>query len=215
MKILVTAGSTQMPIDRVRVISNIFKGRTGVSIAEYLEGKGHDVTLIANPCVTDVSNVFCYKTFEDLEKEMRNEICTGNYDAIIHSAAVSDYKPVDVYKYENCKFESIMKGKVKSNHDELYIKLSKTEKLVDKIRKNWCFTGKLVKFKLEVDISDEDLIEIAKKSRQQSKADFIVANSLEYFQNWTVPKMFIVDSNNDVISCSRAKLPEKILELLI
>ena len=33
MKILVTAGNTQTPIDRVRSITNIFSGRTGARIA--------------------------------------------------------------------------------------------------------------------------------------------------------------------------------------
>ena len=32
MKILVTAGNTQVPIDRVRCITNIFSGRTGTRI---------------------------------------------------------------------------------------------------------------------------------------------------------------------------------------
>jgi len=31
-RVLVTAGNTSVPIDRVRVISNIFKGRTGAGI---------------------------------------------------------------------------------------------------------------------------------------------------------------------------------------
>ena len=33
MHILITAGNTQMPMDRVRCITNIFSGRTGASIA--------------------------------------------------------------------------------------------------------------------------------------------------------------------------------------
>ena len=47
MKILVIAGSTQMPIDNVRTISNIFKGRTGTAIAWHA-AQYNDVTLIAN-----------------------------------------------------------------------------------------------------------------------------------------------------------------------
>ena len=35
MRVLVTAGSTNVMVDKVRSISNIFKGRTGAEIAKY------------------------------------------------------------------------------------------------------------------------------------------------------------------------------------
>lgn len=33
MRVLVTAGATQVPIDRVRAITNVFTGRTGTQVA--------------------------------------------------------------------------------------------------------------------------------------------------------------------------------------
>jgi len=45
-KVLITAGSTVAPIDQVREISNIFRGRTGAMIAEFLASKGVECTLI-------------------------------------------------------------------------------------------------------------------------------------------------------------------------
>src|SRR5438034_5962598 len=46
MRILVTAGNTLVPIDRVRCITNIFTGRTGARIALHAQERGHDVTLL-------------------------------------------------------------------------------------------------------------------------------------------------------------------------
>ena len=49
MKVLVTAGATMSPIDKVRAITNIFKGRTGTAIAKYFaKSRRHDVTLITS-----------------------------------------------------------------------------------------------------------------------------------------------------------------------
>ena len=48
MNVLVTAGNTQTPIDRVRCITNIFTGRTGARIAVEAHRRGHAVTLVTS-----------------------------------------------------------------------------------------------------------------------------------------------------------------------
>lgn len=213
MNILITAGSTQIPIDKVRIISNIFKGKTGMRLAVDGENFGHNIVLLANPNAKDEiekikiapwykSKLYnpnirlkTYKTFDDLHRLMEYEIINNKYDCIIHSAAVSDYKvlnPVD--------------GKISSGKEELVLKLTPTIKLVDQIREPWGFKGILVKFKLEVGVDEDTLIQIAKKSRAHSSADYIVANSFEFFDNWDVPKMFIIDSKDNVSAVSRYNL---------
>jgi phosphopantothenoylcysteine synthetase/decarboxylase len=75
-------------------------------------------------------------------------------------------------------------GKVKSDEPELWLRLVRAPKLVDKIRSEWGFRGILVKFKLEVGVSDEALQTIAEKSRRASQADWMVANTLEGAAEW-------------------------------
>src|SRR5439155_11240042 len=70
-------------------------------------------------------------------------------------------------------------GKIKSDEPELWLRLVRAPKLVDRIRSPWGFAGVLVKFKLEVGRTDTELIEVAERSRVQSAADLIVANTLE------------------------------------
>ena len=77
-------------------------------------------------------------------------------------------------------------GKIKSDEPELWLRLVLAPKLVDKIRCDWSFRGILVKFKLEVEISDADLLAIAESSRRHSAADWMVANTLEGTADWAL-----------------------------
>lgn len=213
MKILVTAGSTQVNIDQVRVISNIFRGRTGTSMAKHLNGR-HEVTLItSNPEMTGAQvecafghnlRVLTFKTFDELAYLMEQEIRTGNYDVVIHSAAVSDYRVSGVFSLVANEMVPVdASRKISSNAERLFLELSPTYKIVDKIRSEWGFTGVLVKFKLQVGMSEKELIEIASRSRATSDADFIVANCLE----WSKEYALIIDRDDIVERVSRSNLP--------
>ena len=78
MNILVTAGNTQAPIDRVRCITNIFTGRTGAAIALEAYRRGHHVKLItSHPEAIDAVDpdpvrwrCLTYRTFDDLATRM-------------------------------------------------------------------------------------------------------------------------------------------------
>jgi phosphopantothenoylcysteine synthetase/decarboxylase len=209
MNILVTAGNTQVPIDRVRCITNVFTGRTGTQIALHAYERGHVVTLITShpQVVRDLSRadpgerfqVLPYRTLEDLQHRMQQYIASGETDVVIHSAAVSDYISTGVYSAapdtrfnaEELQWQGKpptmldrLAGKVKSDEPELWIRLVRAPKLIDFVRETWRFRGTLVKFKLEVGVSDERLLEIAERSRRQSHADLMVANTLEGAASW-------------------------------
>jgi phosphopantothenoylcysteine synthetase/decarboxylase len=213
MKILVTAGNTQAPIDRVRCITNIFTGRTGAQIALEAHRRRHHVVLLtSHPEVVAELNsgkspgderwtVTRYQTFEELRGLLESAIHQKDLDAIIHSAAVSDYLAAGVYApspytrfRDDGHWESSTPelptlvdrraGKVKSDEPELWLRLVRAPKLIDMVRSPWGFKGILVKFKLEVGMSDQQLVEIAERSRAQSRADLMVANTLENAANW-------------------------------
>lgn len=227
MKILVTGGSTQVMIDKVRCISNIFKGRTAWDIAiecgrnGFVEQKETYVKLLtsstAYPTLTGyyIDEVERFKTYDELYALMEKEVTKGDYDVIIASAAVSDYKVEGTYSITNNTTNGYglnridSSTKISSSESELYLKLVPTEKIIDKIRDSWGFKGKLVKFKLQVGISDEELIEIAKKSREHSKADIIVANCLE----WAKERAFIITADN-VEEVKRYDLGKRLIEII-
>jgi phosphopantothenoylcysteine synthetase/decarboxylase len=117
-------------------------------------------------------------------------------DAVIHGAAVSDYLAAGVYapaphthfRPEDGRWQGDggapalvdrAAGKVKSDEPELWLRLVRAPKLVDRVRADWGFGGLLVKFKLEVGLDDRQLLEVAERSRRHSAADLMVANTLE------------------------------------
>lgn len=189
MNILVTAGNTQAPVDRVRCLTNIFTGRTGAQIAAAAAGRGHAVTLLTShpdalgPAPPGV-RVREYRTFADLERLMAGEVTAGRYAAVVHAAAVSDYLVAGVIARTPDGLEDAEAGKLKSHHPELWLKLTPAPKLVDRVRGEWGFGGVLVKFKLEVGVSDAELLAIAERSRAQSGADLVSANTLEGMHAW-------------------------------
>jgi phosphopantothenate---cysteine ligase (CTP) len=239
MKILVTAGNTQTPIDRVRCITNIFSGRTGAQIAASAFERGHDVVLLtSNPEVLESIpakrerkfpewRLITYRTFDDLEVTMSEEISDDFFAAIIHAAAVSDYQPVGVFALapgttfdpddlawdsttQRPHVKDVSRGKVKSSHPELWLRLIPTPKLVDKIRADWGFKGLLVKFKLEVGLSEAELIEGAERARLHSNADLITANTLEGMNDWAI----IGSGANSYQKVPRNQLAEHLLNRL-
>src|SRR6478752_4714284 len=104
MRIFVTAGNTQVPIDRVRCTTNIFTGRTGPAIAREAFRRGHDVTFATShpETISDLRGSavlnaerwqsHAYRTFDDLEELMIRHIAETTQDAVVHCAAVSDYR---------------------------------------------------------------------------------------------------------------------------
>ena len=211
MRILITAGNTQAPIDRVRCLTNIFTGRTGAGIAVCAHDRGHDVTLLTShpevlremqprqPLSGPRWRPYRYRTFDDLQALMSREVRDGGYGAVIHCAAVSDYLAGGIFAAAPGtrfladggtwtgtppRLVDRAAEKVKSDEPELWLRLVRAPKLVDRVRREWGFAGVLVKFKLEVGIDEPQLLEIAERSRRQSDADLMVANTLEGSHEW-------------------------------
>ena len=95
IRMLVTAGNTQVPIDRVRCITNVFRGLTGAHIALAAHERGHQVTLLtshpevlAEPRhqgrVDDRLVVARYRTFDDLQDSMAELMSAGRLDVIFN-----------------------------------------------------------------------------------------------------------------------------------
>ncbi|MFO0846234.1 MAG: phosphopantothenoylcysteine decarboxylase [Gemmataceae bacterium] len=206
MHVLVTAGNTLTLIDQVRCLTNIFTGRTGAALALEAHARGHSVTLLTShpEAVTELARgrppsgdhwkVRLYRTFDDLQSRLAELILPGGLDAVVHCAAVSDYlcggvyasAPATRFDPENAHWygdppalEDRVAGKVKSDEPELWIRLVRAPKLVDRVRADWGYRGLLVKFKLEVGLTDDELLDVAERSRAQSDADLMVANTLE------------------------------------
>jgi phosphopantothenoylcysteine synthetase/decarboxylase len=235
MRILVTAGNTQARIDQVRCITNIFTGKTGTALALAAAARGHEVTLLTSrpevvrelgqaPSTESGWRIQAYETYEELRRLLEQEVTTGKYAAIIHSAAVSDYLAAGTYvpapgvcfdaaaslwrAPETPHMIDVAQGKVSSTHAEVWLRLTPAPKLIDLFRIDWGFTGLLIKFKLEVNKTEAELREIAEQSRLQSQADWVVANTLQGRHDWAL----VGAERYEKIS--RLALAERVLQFL-
>ena len=203
-KILMTAGPTIEYIDPVRAITNISSGKTGTLLASELISAGAKVTLIYGPGNQipskgiKVINVTTSKEMFDVtKKELKKK-----YDIVIMTAAVSDYTP-----------ENPSKSKIKSNKKSLVIRLKKSPKIIDYVKK-YQKDVLLVGFKAETDLTKNALIKSAQKKMKESGADIIVANDIgkKYQKNPNYNHVLIVDSKKTISSGWKKK--EKIVKFI-
>ena len=102
-RVLVTAGGTREPLDDVRYLGNRSSGRMGVALAEEARRRGADVTLLAaHPAVAPPAGVrvISTPTAADMAEAALQDL---NYDIAICSAAVADYRPVEVIAGKRAK----------------------------------------------------------------------------------------------------------------
>ena len=183
-RILITAGPTWVLIDKVRVLSNVATGQTGILLANKFSGLGAKVTLVLGPvsecCLDKDINLIRFKYFDELSRLIRKELKTGRYCAVVHSAAVSDYRPGKFYG-----------AKVRSGLLAWQIVLKPTPKIIDEIKKIAPATF-LVGFKFGPELAKPELLKAAKELIARSKADLVVANKIKGASY----KAYIVSSGN-------------------
>lgn len=208
-KILITAGPTWVPIDSVRVITNIFKGTLGLIVSEEAARRGAKVTLLLGPTSISLPSkasprlkIIRFKFFDDLYELMKKEISSRKYDVVIHSAAVADYVPTECHD-----------GKIKSGQKDLVIKLKPTVKIVDQVKK-WDSEVFLVKFKVESNVGKEELVRRSCQSMLASNADLIVANELEDIGERR-HKALIIDLNKKLVSSeTKEEIAKNLLDII-
>jgi phosphopantothenoylcysteine decarboxylase/phosphopantothenate--cysteine ligase len=167
LNFLITAGPTHEKIDPVRYIGNSSSGKMGYSLAKKANELGANVTLVIGPTnlSMDLSNIESIRV-QDSE-EMFNETIKyfDNSDVIICSAAISDFKPVEV-----------VQNKIKKEKGLESIKLEPTTDILlelGKIKTSQFLVG----FALETD----NFIKNAKNKLKSKNLDAIVVNKIDDF----------------------------------
>ena len=164
-KILITAGPTYEKIDPVRFIGNHSSGKMGVAIAEEMQSRGGDVTLILGPSGIKVNGGI--KVINVTSAAEMLDACEKKFpisDITIMSAAVADYTPV-----------KIVNEKIKKAEKNLDISLTKTTDILKKLGSIKTHNQVLVGFALET--NNETAYALQKL--HSKNADMIVLNSLQ------------------------------------
>jgi phosphopantothenoylcysteine synthetase/decarboxylase len=164
MKLLITAGPTREPIDPVRYISNRSSGRMGYAMAAVALERGHSVTLISGPvnlpCPAG-ARMIQVETAQQMYDAVQERI-TGQ-DAAIFSAAVADYRPVQVAEQ-----------KIKKQQAAMTLELERTQDILGNVRSSFGFKGLLCGFAAET----ENLTANAQDKLQRKGCDLLVANDV-------------------------------------
>lgn len=180
MRILVTAGGTEEPIDGVRSICNTSTGTTGSFLAQFFHDRGAEVFLLHAQRVQPTPTGLPTETFlscEDLARKLRHQLGNSDWDAIVHLAAVGDYSVASVEVNGRVKFSSGDR-KIPSGQ-EILLRLKPNPKLVDSLR-TWSRNPKIriIAFKLTHE-QDSDLRHQAVETlMQRAQSDLIVHNDL-------------------------------------
>jgi len=169
-RVLVTAGATREYIDPIRYITNASSGKMGVAMAEEAEFRGAEVTLIRTKgsVPSFVENQIEVETVEEMLEAIENELTAKRYDVVVLAAAVSDFK---VKERAGVKIKS---GK------PLTLELEPTPKIIDRVKELQPDTF-LVGFKAETGLSEEELVNAARKQIERAGSDLVVANTLKAF----------------------------------
>lgn len=161
--IVVTAGPTREFIDAVRFVSNPSTGKMGFALAEAARDLGAKVTLIHGPVslkppagVESRSIVSAADLFEAVKQ-------VHAADAIIMSAAVSDFTP-----------ETRVEHKIKKTDAEKTVSFKPTQDILKWLGENRIPGQTLVGFAMETD----DILKHAHDKLVRKNVDWIVANNL-------------------------------------
>jgi len=208
LRIIITAGPTQEPVDPVRYITNRSSGKMGYAIAGAAAMRGATVILISGPVsLTPPAGVECrrIRTTEEMRQAVLSEACRS--DVIIKAAAVSDYRPGEAAAQ-----------KIKKDEGALTLNLVKNPDILAELgasKKDSSFI--LVGFAAET----EKLTSNATEKLRKKNLDLIVANDVTMkdsgFESDTNKVQIIHKDGNveDLPLMSKDALADQILDRII
>lgn len=163
--VLVSAGGTYEDIDPVRGITNRSSGKMGLELAKEAFRMGANVTMVTGRIEVDVPRIFNHIKVESTNQmQMELEKILIDQDVFISAAAVSDFTV------------EMQESKIGSS-DDFSLKLKPAPKIINKA-KEYNPGLYLVGFKAEYGVSQDQLVDSAKRRMMESGADLMVANDV-------------------------------------
>ncbi len=205
-KLLVTAGATQESIDPVRYITNHSTGKMGYEIARAAMLRGADVTLVSGvtslepPMFVEVVPVV---SAVDMYEAMTSRFL--DYDIIIKSAAVADYKP-----------KTVATDKMKKKDGDMVIELDRNPDILQYMgthrREGQFYCG----FSMET----QNMLENSRVKLEKKNIDMVVANNLKvagsgFGTDTNVVTMISKQEEIQLELLSKAEVAHKILDQIL
>lgn len=197
-KVLVIAGSTEEPIDDIRVVTNRSSGETGVELARAAHERGATVELWMGRAEADLPEHISHKrfsSFNDLSRMVRGK----RFDIVFFPAAVSDYSPRKV------------EGKIPSDKAKISLELRRNPKLIDHLKARL-----VVGFKAQARISDDELVRESLMLIKRTRCALVVANKIEHVKPGKT-RVVLVERNGDAedLEGTKHQVADKILDKVV
>ena len=200
-KILITAGPTIEPLDPVRYITNHSSGTMGYKIAEKAVKEGYSVSIISGPVNLSPpkeAEIIPVTTASDMKKEVVKRI--KEYDCIVMTAAVCDFRPVKTEKKKIKKQEKYSLELIKN------IDILMAIKDVRQIGK--------IGFALET----ENPVENGKKKLREKGLDLIIVNTKteksDPFGDSTIKRDYVVINAEMDVQHLRERTKDEMAEII-
>ena len=218
-KVLITGGPTNEYIDEVMKITNMSTGSLAVKLAGIFIEYGYFISLVINNSVNveaglkgirepldDRLKITRVETTDEMLSAIFEESKENDFDAVIHAAAVGDYKGDFSFRMEDLAEELFQKrdslkspddilavltnpdcklddsSKISSYQPNLTVKLGLTPKIIARLRE-WFPDALLIGCKLLENVSQDELINTAKELCEKNEMDYILANDLAKLRN--------------------------------
>ncbi|MBE8539028.1 bifunctional phosphopantothenoylcysteine decarboxylase/phosphopantothenate--cysteine ligase CoaBC [Geoglobus acetivorans] len=203
MKIVVTSGPTMEFLDPIRYITNRSSGKFGYEIALEFWRRGAKIDLITSrPPEFDLPDFTVRKVVSvgDMLSESLKAI--ENADVFVSAAAAADFTTPR------------KESKIKSD-EKLILELEIAPKVLREVRK--VFDGKVIAFKAETGIDDEELERIAIDKMKTDRAEMIVANDvLERGMGTEDTRVLVITPDRKVwLEGRKQEVAERIVEYFV
>ena len=184
MNFIVTAGPTIEKLDMVRRLTNFSTGRTGTEMANFLAGRGHQVTLLLGEQSTwsgqcRAQKVVKFSTTADLQDKLK-ALSKTPVNAVLHAAAVGDFMFGKVWKRDaEGRLQELASDKFSTRDGALLAELVPTPKLISQLH-DWFPKSQVIGWKYEVEGKREDALAAAQMLMEESKISACIANGSAY-----------------------------------
>lgn len=203
LRLLITAGPTQEPLDPVRYIGNRGSGKMGYALATAARDRGAVVTLISGPVALKAPfgvETLVIGTAVEMHAAVMERIARS--DALIMAAAVADYQPA-----------TVAERKIKKGRESLALELTRTIDILGSL-------AGMPLIKIGFAAETGDLLAEGRRKLRDKGLDLLVANDV------TGGAVFGSDTNHvfliagdgsavEVGPAPKGEIAERILDALV
>lgn len=181
MRVLITCGPSYEPVDQVRRLTNFSTGRLGMTLAHHLARAGHDVLCLRGEQATYAGSLEGvrhegFSTNADLGARLEAWAGVETFDAVLHSAALSDFR---VSRVTTCEGTAVSGAKIDSRQGDLLLRLEPAPKILPRLR-DWFPMARIVGWKYELAGTPAEAVERAGRQIDACRSDGCVLNGSAY-----------------------------------